>query len=133
MLSCNQSRFTLGLLHAVFVGLDHLLDHLAADRAGLAAGKVAVIAVLQIDADFGGGLHLELVHRLARIGVHDLVTGSVRHSLHLLFIRLVRIRKAYSLVHVFQILAVLIFCEVMKDMQIIVHVKNGMNAIIQDE
>ena len=96
MLSCNQSRFTSGLLHAVFVGFDHLLDHLPADRAGLAAGKVAVIAVLQIDADFGGGLHLELVHRLARIGVHELVTGSVRHSLHLLFIRLVRIRKAGS-------------------------------------
>ena len=28
----------------------HLLDHLAADRAGLAAGQVAVIAVLQVDA-----------------------------------------------------------------------------------
>ena len=55
MLSCNQSRFTSGLLHAVFVGFDHLLDHLPADRAGLAAGKIAVIAVLQIDADFSGG------------------------------------------------------------------------------
>ena len=27
-----------------------VLDHLAADRAGLAAGQVAVIAVLQVDA-----------------------------------------------------------------------------------
>ena len=40
------------LLHAVLVGLDHLLDHLAADGAGLAAGEVAVIALLQVDADF---------------------------------------------------------------------------------
>ena len=29
----------------------HLLDHLAADGAGLAAGEVAVIALLQVDAD----------------------------------------------------------------------------------
>ena len=37
-------------LQVLLVGLDHLLDHLAADRAGLAAGQVAVIAVLQVDA-----------------------------------------------------------------------------------
>ena len=29
----------------------HLLDHLAADRACLAGGQVAVVAVLQVDAD----------------------------------------------------------------------------------
>ena len=29
----------------------HLLDHLAADRAGLAGGQVAVVAFLQVDAD----------------------------------------------------------------------------------
>ena len=40
------------LLQAVLVGLDHLLDHLAADRAGLAGGQVAVVAFLQVDADF---------------------------------------------------------------------------------
>ena len=39
-----------GKLQVLLVGLDHLLDHLAADRAGLAAGQVAVIAVLQVDA-----------------------------------------------------------------------------------
>ena len=39
------------LLHTVLVGLDHLLDHLAADAAGLAGGQVAVIALLQVDAD----------------------------------------------------------------------------------
>ena len=30
----------------------HLLDHLAADGAGLAGGQVAVVAVLEIDAHF---------------------------------------------------------------------------------
>ena len=39
-----------GLLQAVFVGLDHLLNHLAAHAAGLAAGQLAVVALLQIDA-----------------------------------------------------------------------------------
>ena len=29
----------------------HLLDHLAADRTGLAAGQVTVVTVLQVDAD----------------------------------------------------------------------------------
>lgn len=38
------------LLHTLLVGLDHLLDHLAADGAGLAGGQVAVVAVGQIDA-----------------------------------------------------------------------------------
>ena len=37
------------LLQAVLVGLDHLLDHLAAHGTGLAAGQVAVVALLQID------------------------------------------------------------------------------------
>ncbi len=39
------------LLHAVLIGLDHLLDHLAAHGAGLLAGQVAVVALLQVDAD----------------------------------------------------------------------------------
>ena len=37
-------------LQILLVGLDHLLDHLAADRACLAAGQVAVVAVFQVDA-----------------------------------------------------------------------------------
>ena len=36
-------------LQALLVGLDHLLDHLAAHGAGLAAGQVSVVALLQID------------------------------------------------------------------------------------
>ena len=39
-----------GLLHAVLVGLDHLLDHLAADAAGFLGGQIAVVALLQVDA-----------------------------------------------------------------------------------
>ena len=39
------------LLHVALVGLDHFLDHLAADGAGFAGGQVAVVAVLQVDAD----------------------------------------------------------------------------------
>ena len=40
-----------GLLHAALVGLDHLLDHLAADGTGLAGGQIAVVAFLQVHAD----------------------------------------------------------------------------------
>ena len=40
------------LLQAVLVGLDHLLDHLAADGAGLLAGQIAVVTLLQVDAHF---------------------------------------------------------------------------------
>ena len=39
------------LLQALLVGLDHFLDHLAADGAGFPGGQVAVVAVLQIHAD----------------------------------------------------------------------------------
>jgi len=41
------------LLQTALVGLDHLLDHLAADGAGLAAGQVAVVTLLQVDTDLG--------------------------------------------------------------------------------
>ena len=39
------------LLHAVFIGLDHLLDHLAADGTGLLRGQITVVTLLQVDAD----------------------------------------------------------------------------------
>ena len=38
------------LLHVTLVGLDHLLDHLAANAAGLTRGQVAVVAFLEVDA-----------------------------------------------------------------------------------
>ena len=55
----------------------HLLNHLAADGAGLAGGQVAVVAVLEVDAHLIGGLHLELVHGLTGLGDVDAVAGGV--------------------------------------------------------
>ena len=40
-----------GVLQGALVSLDHLLDHLAADAAGLTGGQVAVVALLQVDAN----------------------------------------------------------------------------------
>ena len=40
------------LLHALLVSLDHLLDHLAADGAGLTGGQVTVVTASQVDTDF---------------------------------------------------------------------------------
>ena len=45
-----------------------LFDHLAADGAGFTGGQVTVVAVGQVDTDFGSGLHLETVHCLAGLG-----------------------------------------------------------------
>lgn len=39
------------LLHALFVGLNHLLDHLAADGACLTGSQVAVVALLEVYTD----------------------------------------------------------------------------------
>ena len=44
------------------------LDHLAADGAGFTGGQVAVVALLQVYADFAGGFHLEIIHSGAGIG-----------------------------------------------------------------
>lgn len=67
------------LLHGALVGLDHFLDHLAADGAGFAGGEVAVVAVLQVDANLRGCFHLELIHGLACFGNVDVVAVTVRH------------------------------------------------------
>ena len=73
------------LLHAVFVSFDHLADHLAADGTGLTAGELTVVAVLQIHADLGCCLHLELVHSLTGCGIDKMIAGVVTgHSIHLL-------------------------------------------------
>ena len=72
-------------LQVLFVLLDHLADHLAADAAGLLGGQVAVVAFLQVDAHFTGGLHLELLHSLLGVGVHiAVITG---HGRYLLFFK----------------------------------------------
>ena len=56
------------LFHALLVSFDHLLDHLSADGTGLAGGQIAVVALLEIDAHLGGGLHLKAVKRVTRLG-----------------------------------------------------------------
>ena len=47
-----QSLSFRSLFHILFVRVDHFLDHLAADGTGFARCEIAVVTVLQIDADF---------------------------------------------------------------------------------
>ena len=61
-----------------------VLDHLAADGAGLTGGQVAVVAIGQIHANFLSSLHLELVHCFTSLGNIDLVV--VLHNLYLLLL-----------------------------------------------
>ncbi len=76
----------LRLLHAVFVGGDHLFDHLAADAAGLTGRQITVVTLLQVHAHLGRSFHLEAVHRLTRIGVDKVVALGISHFVfHLLF------------------------------------------------
>ena len=42
---------SIGKLQGLLVGLNHLLDHLAANAAGLTGGQIAVVAFLQVDAN----------------------------------------------------------------------------------
>ena len=46
----EESGYLYFLFHAVFISLDHLLDHLAAHGTGLTGGQVAVVALLQVHA-----------------------------------------------------------------------------------
>ena len=77
----------IGVVHVVLGVSDHALYHFAADGAGLTGSKIAVIALLEVYAHFGGGLHFEAVHRLAGIGVDQIVAvGSSHFVFHLLFV-----------------------------------------------
>ena len=40
--------------HLALLSLDHLLDHVAADLTGVLAGQIAVVALIQGDAQFVG-------------------------------------------------------------------------------
>ena len=75
-------------LQVLLVALDHLFDHLAADRAGLAGGQIAVVALLEVDADLAGGFHLELVHSGLGLGDVELVAVLAGHNDFLLFLQL---------------------------------------------
>jgi len=61
-----------GLLprHAALGLLDQALDHVSADIAGLTGGQVAVVALLQVDAQLAGDLVLHVVQGLTGLG-HD--------------------------------------------------------------
>ena len=45
----DRSAVCAGIVRSSFG--THLLNHLAADRAGLAGGQIAVVALLEVDAD----------------------------------------------------------------------------------
>ena len=57
-----------------------MFDHLAADGTGLAGGQVAVVALLEVDADLAGGFHLELVHGRAGLGNVELIGILAGHN-----------------------------------------------------
>ena len=63
-----------------------VLDHLAADAAGLTGGQVTVVTVGQIDAHFLCSLHLELVHGFLSLGNIDPVIVGIAHLDSLLFV-----------------------------------------------
>ena len=68
-----------GLLpaHLPLLRLDHLPDHIPADIAGVLGGDVAVVAVVQGDAELAGDLVLHVGHRLLRLGHVDLVVCAI--------------------------------------------------------
>lgn len=45
---CLRSALTSQVL---LIGFDHLFDHLAADRARLTGGQIAIVALLQVDTN----------------------------------------------------------------------------------
>jgi len=66
--------FLLAGLHRVLIGLDHLLNHLTANGACLTGGELAVVAVLQVYANLGCSLHLEVLHSLFGFGDDDTIS-----------------------------------------------------------
>ena len=62
-----------------------VLDHLAADGAGLAGSQVTVVTVGQVNTNFLCCLHLELVHSLASLGNVQLVVIGIALCNSLLF------------------------------------------------
>ena len=63
---------------AVLVAFDHALHHLAADGTGLTGGDIAVVALLEVNADGVGSFLLHLVQCFLGF--------LVRHGLFLSFL-----------------------------------------------
>ena len=48
----NDTVLRVAALYGVFIGFDHLFYHLTANGACFLGGEVAVITLLEVDADF---------------------------------------------------------------------------------
>ena len=59
--------------HVLFRLFDQALDHVAADIAGLTGGQIAVVALLQVDAQLTGDFVLHVVQGLTGLGHHNAV------------------------------------------------------------
>lgn len=70
---------------AGLISVDHLLDHLSADRACLAGGEVAVVTVLKINSYFISSFDLELFKSLSA-----LIAGNTFHYKTLLYIMIIQ-------------------------------------------
>jgi hypothetical protein len=57
----------------VLIGLDHFADHVAADLSGVLRLDIAVVALIELDADLARRLELESVERVPRVRVYDLI------------------------------------------------------------
>ena len=84
-------RLLLALLarHLLFGLLDEALHHVAAHIAVFAAGQVAVVALLEVDAQLPGDFKLHVVQGGAGLGhvglIAVLAAGLIHCSVHLLF------------------------------------------------
>lgn len=73
----NDAVLRVAALYGVFIGFDHLFYHLTANGACFLGGEVAVITLLEVDADFSGCFHLEFIESFLCFGNEILV---VRHN-----------------------------------------------------
>ena len=72
-LDAIKLQFYKNLFHTVFIGFYHLFYHLAAYRACLTGRKVAVVALLKINAYLRSSLHLKLVKSFLCFGYEVLI------------------------------------------------------------
>ncbi len=56
----------------------HLFDHLAADGTSLTGGQIAIVTLLERNADFVGSFHLKTVHSFFCFRDNNTVAGRIR-------------------------------------------------------
>ena len=82
-----SDRLLIVVLDGVFVGFYHLFHHLTADGACFLGGEVAVVALLEVDANLACGLHLEFVECFLCLGNESFIAAghnrflSVAHAM----------------------------------------------------